>query len=539
MIKRPKLILLSGEIASGKSSLAQLLETNHQFTIIKTSDILKNTIKRNKSPNRIDLQKFGEKMDKETSGDWIVQESQEIINSEIDKGRGIIIDSVRIRDQIKSFRRSYGYSVFHVHLLANSNDIKSRYLKRPEANKNYELIKSNNTESKVNELRKIADLVINTSIFKTKEDSYIFAASSMNLLSNTKSKNVDAIIGGQFGSEGKGQIAAYLAPEYDCLVRVGGPNAGHKVFAKPLPYTFHLLPSGTLNSKNAKLILAPGAVINEDTLLKEITRFNISTDRLLIDENATIINTKNIRDEEKLSKIGSTKKGVGAATANNLFQHRLNAITKHKAKESKKLKGFIGCTHQAIEKQIKRGNKILLEGTQGSNLSIYHGMYPFVTSRDTNIAGCLSESGISPYRLNKLVLVTRRYPIRVKDPENGTSGGFGSDELTFEEISQRSGIPIKEIEKTEKGSVSLKTRRIAEFNWTLFRKTISINCPTDIAFTFSDYISIKNQDARRFNQLTSETIEFIEMLEQFSGVPVSLIATGFGFRSIIDRRKWR
>src|SRR5438034_10394133 len=86
------------------------------------------------------------------------------------------------------------------------------------------------------------------------------------------------IVGGAYGSEGKGQISAYLAPEYDFLLRVGGPNAGHSVYEVPRPYVFHHLPSGTRVS-NANLIIGPGAVLYVPQLQREISECRVSYDR--------------------------------------------------------------------------------------------------------------------------------------------------------------------------------------------------------------------------------------------------------------------
>jgi adenylosuccinate synthase len=110
--------------------------------------------------------------------------------------------------------------------------------------------------------------------------------------------------------------------------------------------------------------------------------------------------------------------------------------------------------------------------------------------------------------------------------------------LDWETISQRSGVPIEELTVTELTSTTKKKRRVAEFDWTLLRKAASLNGPTDIAITFADYITIKNRDARRFEQLSPETLRFIEEVERVAGAPVSLITTKFDFRSIIDRRAW-
>src|SRR5262249_16799461 len=126
---------------------------------------------------------------------------------------------------------------------------------------------------------------------------------------------VDVIVGGQFGSEGKGQIAAYLAPEYDLLVRVGGPNAGHKVYEDEGAYTFHLLPSGTTRAPNAQLLIGAGAALRTDVLLREIQDCKIDADRLAIDPHAIIITSEDAEWEAKgLRKtIASTAQGTGRA----------------------------------------------------------------------------------------------------------------------------------------------------------------------------------------------------------------------------------
>jgi len=134
--------------------------------------------------------------------------------------------------------------------------------------------------------------------------------------------------------------------------------------------------------------------------------------------------------------------------------------------------------------------------------------------------------------------VVRTYPVRVHNPDtDGKTSGPMSQEITYEELARRSGIPQEELEKTEKGSVSHRQRRIAEFDWALLRRSVELNGATDIALTFADYISIGNRAAQRYDQLTDETIRFIEEVERVSGVPVSLITTRFDARSVIDRRR--
>ena len=311
----------------------------------------------------------------------------------------------------------------------------------------------------MNSLRDEADLVIDTDKCN-EEDVFIRIASFFRLLPPTHNELVDVIVGGQFGSEGKGQIAAHISPEYDCLMRVGGPNAGHTVFEKPHNHVFHLLPSGTHRSPNAKLLIGPGAVLNLEKLLEEIRTFNIEAGRLIIDENAVIISPKDIAEEKAImEKISSTGQGVGFATAGNIIARLLNE-DHHKAKNFvKELRPFLGSTSEELETLYKQGKKILLEGTQGTGLSLHHGLYPHVTSRDTTVSGCLSEAGISPRRVRKIIMVTRCYPIRV----GGASGPFLSNEIDMATIAKRSGKNAEELVKKEITTTTKKNRRIAEF----------------------------------------------------------------------------
>jgi adenylosuccinate synthase len=113
-----------------------------------------------------------------------------------------------------------------------------------------------------------------------------------------------------------------------------------------------------------------------------------------------------------------------------------------------------------------------------------------------------------------------------------------SIEINLREISKRSGINMKELEGIEITSTTHRKRRIGEFDWVLLRKSALLNGPTDIALTFTDYLDVNNRDAKRIEQLTRPTIDFIEEVERVTHARVSLIATGFNNRSVIDRRSW-
>jgi adenylosuccinate synthase len=111
-------------------------------------------------------------------------------------------------------------------------------------------------------------------------------------------------------------------------------------------------------------------------------------------------------------------------------------------------------------------------------------------------------------------------------------------EVSWAEISKRSNIPVSVLRAAERTSTTRRRRRVGEFEWHTLRTAATLNGPTDIALTFVDYLAISNRDSRRFEQLSTDTIRFIEEVERVAAAPVSLIATRFHSRSIIDRRSW-
>ena len=343
---------------------------------------------------------------------------------------------------------------------------------------------------------------------------------------------VDVIVGGQYGSEGKGQVAFYLANEYDLLIRVGGPNAGHKVPTDPA-FTHHLLPSGTRRG-DAKLLIGPGAVIDEETLHKEISDCRVDRERLSIDPNAVLIE-KSDKDTERslVAGIGSTGSGAGSATSRKVMR----AKDVRRACDSRDLRPYIRPAADIVSNAMEGGGRIMLEGTQGTSLSLHHGCYPHVTSRETTASGCMADAGIAPSLVRRVIMVTRTYPIRVQSPEGRTSGGMYG-EIDLATISRRSGINLGELEKSERTSTTDRPRRIAEFDWIQLRASALLNRPTDVALTFSDYLSIGNRQARRFEQLTGETRHMIGEIERVAAADVSLVAKDFDVRAVLDRRAW-
>jgi len=531
-----KIVLLSGAVSSGKTTLSTMLVKRFHFDLIKTKEVLQNYFP-DTAHERRSLQDHGAYLDQKTQGTWVRDEI--LARIEKTKPKYLLVDAVRIEKQINSIRQAFGPRVFHIHLEAPANVLAARYKTRKVPGfkefSTYNNLARNTTEKRVSRLAEIADVVIKTDRC-TKEDVLVRAASHVGLYGAEHEPLVDVVVGGEYGSEGKGHIVSYLAREYDLLIRVGGPNAGHKVFRVPDPYTHHQLPSGTLFSQ-ARLLIGPGAVLNVPALLREIADCGVSRERLSIDPQATVIESADIRAEKKLVQtIGSTGQGVGSATARRILAR--SAKKRTLAGDVPELKPYTASSAwELLEQAYADRRKILLEGTQGTGLSLFHGSYPFVTSRDTTVAGLLSESGIAPSRVRKIVMVCRSYPIRVQNPPRSTSGPL-AQEISWQVVSARSGIPLKELQDLERTSTTGRKRRVGEFEWELLRRAASLNGPTDIAVTFADYLDAANTQARRFEQLTPETIRFTEEIEKVAGAPVSLISTRFHWRSIIDRRAW-
>ena len=507
------------------------------MVVVKSRELLEARLGSDGEAGRLAMQAEGDRLDRTTSGKWVRDELVRRLRDEGDDAV-VVVDAVRKLNQVNAIRDSYGHIVTHIHLTAPVSVLEARYAARgqragEEVPPSYDKVRSNRTEERVETLQRSADVVIDTNRC-TESDVFVRAASHLGLYGGFRTGYVDVIVGGQYGSEGKGQIAHYLGREYDLLVRVGGPNAGHKVYEDPIPYTHHQLPSGTRKS-NADLLIGAGAVLRPTALLEEIAQCGVEFPRLRIDARAMIISDQDCKDEQRLvAEIGSTGQGVGAATARRILERNKTTLL---AGEVPELRPYICSGLDVVSQALGQNKSVCLEGTQGTGLSLYHGEYPYVTSRDTTVSGCLAETGIPPSRVRKVVMVCRTYPIRVGNPADGTSGGM-SQEISLAEIAQRSGLPLENLEEAERTSTTNRARRIGEFDWDLLRRAALLNGPTDIALTFADYLSARNGKARRFEQLRPDTINFIQEVERVSGARVSLIATGFNPRSIIDRRTW-
>jgi adenylosuccinate synthase len=395
---RPSIVLLSGHVGTGKTTLARGLVERFGGLHLKTRDLLLSQLEDHLDHDRQSLQNAGDLLDRRTNGTWVLTAWEQQLRDQ-PPGTIMLVDAVRIERQIEAIRAAFGSRVVHVHLTAPEPILEQRYRKRTRQSKgdtsggireldSFAEVNRSPTESQIESLNALADIIIDTQR-STELDVQIRVASYLGLYGTRYAQLVDVFVGGQYGSEGKGHVVATLAPEYQVLVRVGGPNAGHKVrLASGETYTHRQLPSGTLTS-TGQLVLAPGSVLRTETLMKEIAECGVEVGRLAIDPMAMIITDADIEGEEQgvVASIGSTKQGVGHASARRIRERGGEVVL---ARDVPDLKPYIRPAREVLDDALGRGDRILVEGTQGTGLSLYHGLYPYVTSRDTTASGCLA-----------------------------------------------------------------------------------------------------------------------------------------------------
>lgn len=324
------------------------------------------------------------------------------------------------------------------------------------------------------------------------------------------------LVGALFGDEGKGKIAAYLSfvksPSY--LVRTGAINAGHTVVHQGREYKLRAIPSGAVTYRGGKAGIAPGALISIDVLAREVQELNLSREQVLVDERTGIITEEHIKremeDEYLSKKIGSTKTGVGAAMSDRVMRKlKLARDYKDQIERFATLVDLPSLLYDAIDSY----KEVHVEGTQGYGLSLFHGTYPYVTSRDVTASAVLSEAGLSPSDVTDVVLVTKAFVTRVGEgPLNG--------ELTEEEAKAKGLI--------EYGTVTGRMRRVAplEENLDLLRRAARANGATKLALTKVDILFPKAKGATRWSDLPQEAKSWILDIEKEAGVPVCYVGTG-------------
>ena len=330
-----------------------------------------------------------------------------------------------------------------------------------------------------------------------------------------------AVLGAQWGDEGKGKIVDYLAQDADIVARFsGGNNAGHTVISGKGKFEFHLIPSGILWPEVTSII-GNGVVIDPGVLTQEIKGLNargVSTDKLFISERAHVIMPYHVlldRLEEQrrgAAALGTTGKGIGPVYTDKAARigirvgdlldvetllYRLETILEGKNEVISKVYGaeplkledlfetckqwaeqlhpYVASVETMIYEALEDGKRILLEGAQGVLLDLDHGTYPYVTSSYPSIGGASTGLGVSPQSIAGIVGVFKAYTTRV-------GGGPFPTELT-----NSVGEAIRE-RAWEYGTTTGRPRRCGWFDAVAARYSSRVNGYTSVVLTRLDVL---------------------------------------------------
>ena len=333
------------------------------------------------------------------------------------------------------------------------------------------------------------------------------------------------IVGTQWGDEGKGKIVDLLTRSADYVVRFqGGNNAGHTLVVNKQQYIFHIIPSGILY-EDKKCMIGNGVIIDPAILLEEIASLAekglpVTPERLTISENAHLIMEYHRRLDQaqeaslsKEKKIGTTGRGIGPCYVDKVgrtgikigdlldegsLREKLaasldekNFLLKQKYSEepvsfevvlanmlnyAEKLAPFVGNVSVELDKARKRGENILFEGAQGTQLDIDHGTYPFVTSSNTVAGNACNGSGFGPTHIDSVIGILKAYTTRVGE------GPFPTElhDQTGEALQRKGG---------EFGATTGRKRRCGWLDGVVASDAVRLNGLTGLAITKLDVLS--------------------------------------------------
>ena len=411
------------------------------------------------------------------------------------------------------------------------------------------------------------------------------------------------VVGSQWGDEGKGKIVDWLSERADVVVRFqGGHNAGHTLVIDGVVYKLSLLPSGVV--REGKLgVIGNGVVIDPHALISEIENIAkqgvvIDPSRLRIADNATLILSLHreldaLREDAASSsgtKIGTTRRGIGPAYEDKVGRRAIRVmdlgnletlpakidrlLVHHNALRrgldqpqvekqtiydeltaiAHRILPFRDSVWRLLDKETKKGSRLLFEGAQGSLLDIDHGTYPFVTSSNTVAGQAAAGSGLGPGSLGYILGITKAYTTRVGE------GPFPTE--LFDDVGQFLGERGHEF-----GTVTGRSRRCGWFDSVLVRQAVSTNGINGIALTKLDVMDgldeikiciaydldgekidylpasqgqqarIKpiyqtlegwkgsSAGARSWAQLPAQAVKYVRQVEELIGAPVAMLST--------------
>jgi adenylosuccinate synthase len=414
------------------------------------------------------------------------------------------------------------------------------------------------------------------------------------------------IVGAQWGDEGKGKIVDLLAEHCDLVCRYnGGPNAGHTIVADGETYKVRHIPSGILRGKDS--VIGAGCVVDPAVLvgeLDELAARGIAIDRLHLSTNAHVIMPWHVAidgaSERRLGKlaIGTTKRGIGPTYADKasrlgiriqdlfdpkIFRQKLEVALAEKnvwlervygsepleleelaaryEELAQRLRPYITDTSLLVDRALKDGKSVLLEGAHATLLDLDHGTYPFVTSSTTIAGGAAQGIGIGPTRIDEVIGVAKAYVTRVGEGPFPTEID-GPDQQRLQELGG------------EVGTVTGRTRRCGWLDLVGLRFAVRVNGLTSLALTKIDVLSAFEElpvcvryrlrdgtETEEFpahqsdfhhcepvyetlpgwrepldGELPDAAARYVAFIEERLGVPVTLIGTGRERERVLDRR---
>lgn len=329
---------------------------------------------------------------------------------------------------------------------------------------------------------------------------------------------VNVIVDLQFGSTGKGLLAGYLAERFnpDTLITAWAANAGHTYIDGNGRKFVHTMLANGIVSKNLKQVLiGPGSIIDPDNLYKEIESCKdlLRNAKIYIHANAAVIQQRH-RDEEAgpMTKIGSTKKGVGAAAIQRIRRDPNDMNTAQAALNDHPVLQFAKIVSPTEYASALNESRIVqIEGAQGYSLSMYHGFYPYCTSRDVSTHQIMADCGI-PYSFGKVNVygTARTYPIRVANryDEQGNQIGWSGPnypdqvETTFEAIGQA----------VELTTVTKLPRRIFTFSMQQIKEAVRINGCKEIFLNFVNYLPNEEAVMGMIREINSKCVAQVKWI---------------------------
>ncbi len=366
-----------------------------------------------------------------------------------------------------------------------------------------------------------------------------------------QSGKFNVIVDGQFGSTGKGKIAAYLARtcKPSIISTTNGPNAGHVAVAGERRFLSKILPASAIHDVEMGgktiYVIGAGAIFTVERLLEEIAITGIPHSRVLIHERAMVVTDEHKAAEQTITKhLASTMQGTATAVVDKILRKEGVRL----ARDYAELSDMIYKEHMAsaLFAGLRDGSMILHEGSQGFSLGINHGhSYPTCTSRECSATQMLADMGLPARAMGSVVMVIRPYPIRVGNVvEDGKQVGYSGDvypdqkETTWAAVAEDAGAPA-EVMKGELTTVTKRLRRVFTFSKTQLRQAVLVNGATHIALNFANYIDWacygQGGDIGAYNNLPGKVKDFVAMVEREAGIPVTLIGTGPDDSHLISR----